>query len=60
MRPGNEPRPYCALRFCLTQAGPEHHALAALADLVALTGPLYPPVRYGSPPRHVYMQKLHG
>ena len=60
MRPRNEPRPYCALRFCLTQAGPEHHALAVLADLVALTGPLYPPVRYGSPPRHVYMQKLHG
>jgi hypothetical protein len=60
MSPGNELRPYRALRFCLTQAGPEHHALAALADLVALTGPLYPPVRYGSPPRHVYMQKLHG
>ena len=49
-----------ARRFAVTHACPEHQALAGLVALVAVTRPLYPPARYGAPPRRVYMQKLHG
>jgi hypothetical protein len=38
---------YRTRRFALTQAGPEHEALATVP------GALYPPVRNGAPPRHV-------